>query len=220
MTKLRHLIAEVDAALDIYLAGRTGQQFHKVAFILADDCCELASKLFLTTANAAWSDANASGRFKAFNTVTGEVRAARPATGAILTRIEGRRVRRNGFFHSAHLLDLTLQTIDVTEALRDLLDYGALLFGGQWDVEVRATRNLETAQLLLRLDCAAYADPRITRRVVDIFATQPGGGNAAARAKGCELAHHPDDHHLRLAVRNGGPELRDRLAALLAQIRR
>ena len=81
MTKLRHLVAEVDAALDIYLAGRTGQQFNKVAFILADDCCELASKLYLITLSPAWSDARANGGFKSFKNVTAEVRAARPGAG-------------------------------------------------------------------------------------------------------------------------------------------
>jgi len=217
MTKLRHLVAEVDAALDIYLAGRTGQQFNKVAFILADDCCELASKLYLITRNAAWSDARANGSFKSFKNVTAEVRAACPASADILGRIEDRRDRRNGFFHSAHLLDLTLQPRDVKDALSDLLDYGALLFGEEWEKEVKGQANLETAAVLIRLDCKAHSDPRIVPKVMDVFAKQRGGGKAAAKASGCEVALHPDDHHLRLAIRNGGPELRDRLAAILSQ---
>lgn len=217
MTKLRHLVAEVDAALDIYLAGRTGQQFNKAAFILADDCCELASKLYLITQNAAWSDAKANGRFKSFRDVSAEVRAALPATNDLLMRIEARRDRRNGFFHSAHLLDLTLQPRDVKNALSDLLDYGAMLFGAEWDEEVKGQGNLETAAVLIRLDCKAHSDPRIVQKVMDVFARQRGGGKAAAKASGCEIALYPDDHHLRLAIRNGGPELRDRLATILAQ---
>ena len=213
MSKLRSLVAEVDAALDIYLAGRTGQQFNKVAFILADDCCELASKLFLITRNVGWSDAQANGRFKAFKTVTAEVRAALAAAAPILARIEARRDRRNGFFHSAHLLDLTLQSHDVNEALRDLLDYGALLFGAEWAAEVKATGNLETADVLLRLDCISYADPRVAPKVRAVFAGRKRVEQQ--KAKGCEVTHHPEDHHLRLAIRNGGKELRDQLAALL-----
>ena len=212
MSKLRHLVAEVDAALDIYLAGRTGQQFNKVAFILADDCCELASKLFLITRDPAWSDQTARG-FRTHNAVMQHVRNVLPAANQLLDRIVARRERRNGFFHSAHLLDLTLQSHDVNEALRDLLDYGALLFAAEWTAEVKATRNLETAEVLLRLDCCSYADPRIAPRVSAIFAGRKRVEKQ--RAKGCEVTHHPEDHHLRLAIRNGGKELRDQLAALL-----
>jgi hypothetical protein len=211
--KLRHLVAEVDAALDIYLAGRTGQQFNKVAYILADDCCELASKLYLITENPAWSDAQANSRFKSFKTVTAEVRAACPAANDLTRRIEARRERRNGFFHSAQLLDLTLQSHDVNEALRDILDYGALLFGDEWVEEVKGTGNLETAEVLLRLDCRSYADPTIGPKVSAIFAKRKR--TEKQKANGCEVTHHPEDHHLRLAIRNGGKELRDQLAALL-----
>jgi len=35
------------------------------------------------------------------------------------------------------------------------------------------------------------------------------------RKKGCEVAHHAEDMHLRLAIRNGGTALRDKLRALL-----
>ncbi len=213
MTKLRHLVAEVDAALDIYLAGRTGQQFNKVAFILADDCCELASKLFLITQNPAWSDAKANGNFKSFRNVTAEVRASCPAAADVLNRIEARRDRRNDFFHSAHLLDLTLQPRDVKDALSDLLDYGALLFGNEWTEEVKGQGNLETAAVIIRLDCKAHADPSVGPKVANIFAKRKR--TEAQKMKGCEVTHHPDDHHLRLAVRNGGKELRDVLQALL-----
>jgi hypothetical protein len=211
--KLRHLVAEVDAALDIYIAGRTGQQFNKVAFILADDCCELASKLYLITLNKKWSDKGIGKPFKSFKDVTAEVLAQCPAAADLIARIETRRDRRNGFFHSAQLLDLTLQSHDVNEALRDLLDYGALLFGGEWTAEVKATRNLETAEILLRLDCQSYADPSIAPKVSAVFAKRKR--TEKQKAAGCEVTHHPEDHHLRLAIRNGGKELRDQLAALL-----
>lgn len=213
MTKLRHLVAEVDAALDIYLAGRTGQQFNKAAFILADDCCELASKLYLIMCDPNWSDAKANGSFKPFKAVTGEVRAACPAATPLIARIEARRERRNGFFHSAHLLDLTLQPRDVKEALRDLLDYGAQLFGDEWAEEVRGTGNLETAAIIIRLDCQTHVDPSIAPKVADVFAKRKRTDKQ--KAKGCEVTHYPEDHHLRLAIRNGGKELRDTLQALL-----
>lgn len=213
MTKLRALVGEVDAALDIVMAGRTGQQFNRIAFILADDICELASKLYLVTRNPAWSDAQPNGRFKNFHTVTGEVLEAHPPSTDLIARIRARRDRRNAFFHSAHLLDLNLHAHDVNLALRDMLDYGDCLFQADWQSEISGTRNLETAAVLIRLDCATYADPRIGSKVTDVFSKLKR--SEKPRKAGCEVALHPDDHHLRLAIRNGGKELRDKLTALL-----
>src|SRR3990172_12883885 len=114
MSKLPYLVAEINAALEVYLSGRTGQQYNRTAFILCDDCAELASKLFLLTDTPAWSDTKANGRFKNFEDVSGEVRAVflakragdHDVVHALLARIEARRDRRNEFFHSTHLLDL------------------------------------------------------------------------------------------------------------------
>ena len=214
MTKLRALVAEVDAALDIYMAGRSGQQFNRVAFILADDICELAGKLFLMTGNPNWSDVGVNKPFKSFHDITTEIVAAHQPAGDLVTRIRERRVRRNGFFHSAHLLDLNLHTHAVNEALRDMLDYGECLFGNNWRSEISGTRNLETAEVLIRLDCASYANPAITPKVLDILAKQKRP-KSAPKASGCEIAFHPDDHHLRLAIRNGGKQLRDKLKVLM-----
>lgn len=98
MSKLPYLVAEISAALEVYLSGRTGQQYNRTAFILCDDGAELASKLFLLTDTPTWSD-KGGGRFKTFKDVTGEVRAVflakraadHAAVDALLKRIEGRR---------------------------------------------------------------------------------------------------------------------------------
>ena len=87
-----------------------------------------------------------------------------------------------------------------------MLDYGALLFGQDWADEVTGTGNMETAEVILRLDCAARADPRIGPKVSDVFAKRKR--TEKQKAKGCEVTHHPEDHHLRLAIRNGGKEPR------------
>jgi hypothetical protein len=116
MSKLPYRIAEINAALEVYISGRTGQQHNRTAFILCDDCAELASKLFLLIDRPAWSDKRANGSFKNFKDVTCEVRglllAKRAAdhvvADALLKQIEARRDRRNKFFHSTELLDLTL----------------------------------------------------------------------------------------------------------------
>ncbi|HEV3437288.1 MAG TPA: hypothetical protein VG122_08015 [Gemmata sp.] len=56
MSKLPYLVSEINAAMEVYLSGRTGQQYNRTAFILCDDAVELASKLFLLTDNKKWSD--------------------------------------------------------------------------------------------------------------------------------------------------------------------
>lgn len=222
MSKLPYLVAEINAALEVYISGRTGQQYNRAAFILCDDSAELASKLFLLTDTPAWSDTKASGRFKSFKDVSSEVRAVFLAkrtedhvtADALLTRIEARRERRNKFFHSTDLLDLTLQPRDCVESFCDLFDYGKLLFPVGWDTEVAAAGNMETCEALIRLDRKTYGDPSVGPKVNDVLAKWPRNG-PQPRKKGCEVAHHAEDMHLRLAIRNGGNELRDKLRALL-----
>lgn len=222
MSKLPDLVNEINAAMEVYLSGRTGQQYNRTAFILCDDGAELASKLFLIRDNRRWSDVGTGKPFKSFRDVTAEVRAVilakraadHPAVDAILTRIEVRRDRRNGFFHSAHLLDLTLPPRSCVEALLDLLDYGKLLFPTDWDSTVDAVGNMETCEALLRLDRKTYDDPSVGPKVNDLLSKWPRNG-PKPKKKGCEVAHHAEDMHLRLAIRNGGNTLRDRLRALL-----
>jgi hypothetical protein len=222
MSKLPYLVAEINAALEIYLSGRTGQQYNRTAFILCDDGAELANKLFLLTDNKKWSDKGAGKPFKSFKDVTGEVRAVfmakRPGDHAaadnLLKRIEQRRDRRNEFFHSTNLLDLNLHARDCVEAFCDLLDYGKLLFPGEWDVAVAASGNMDTCEALIRLDKKIYGDPSVGPKVNDVLAKWPRN-RPKPKKKGCEVAHHAEDMHLRLAIRNGGNGLRDKLRALL-----
>jgi hypothetical protein len=222
VSKLPYLVAEINAALEVYLSGRTGQQYNRTAFILCDDGAELASKLFLLTDDLAWSDTKPKGGFKNFKNVSSDVRAVflakraadHPSVDALLNRIEGRRERRNKFFHSTDLLDLTLQPRDCVESFCDLLDYGKLLFPGVWDTEVAAAGNMETCEALIRLDRKTYGDPSVARMLNDVLAKWPRNG-PNPRTKGCEVAHHAEDMHLRLAIRNGGNLLRDKIRALL-----
>lgn len=220
--KLPYLVAEVNAAMEVYLSGRIGQQYNRTSFILCDDCAELANKLFLLADNRHWSDTRPDGRFKNFRDVSAEVRAvfqARRAADhatadALLQRIEGRRERRNKFFHSADLLDLNLQPADCVRAFVDFLDYGKLLFGADWEEAVEATGNMETCEAVLRVDKKTYADPSVGPKMDAILRKQPRLG-VTPTTKGCEVAHHPEDIHLRLAIRNGNKTLRDKLRALL-----
>jgi len=220
--KLPYLVAEINAALEVYLTGRTGQQYNRTAFILCDDGAELASKLFLITDTTTWSDTKANGRFKNFKDVTNEVRgvfmakrtAEHPAINELLSRIEARRDRRNEFFHSTHLLDLNFHSRDCVEAFCDLLDYGKLLFPDDWDNAVTATGNMETCEAVVRIDKKTYGDLSVGPKMNAVFGNRLRNG-PAPKKKGCEVAHHAEDMHLRLAIRNGGKELRDRLRLLL-----
>lgn len=222
MSKLPYLVQEINAGLEIYLSGRTGQQYNRTSFILCDDYAELACKLFLLTDNPGWSDKGAKKPFKSFRDVTGEVRdvfRAKRATefvaiDGLLNRIESRRERRNAFFHSTHLLDLNFHARDCVEAFTDLLDCGALLFPNDWDAVVSVTGNMDTCEVLLRLDKKAYGDPGVTPRLNNILGKWPRLG-PPPRKQGCEVAHHAEDLHLRLCIRNGGKDLRDRLRSLL-----
>lgn len=222
MNKLPYLVAEINAALEVYLSGRTGQQYNRTTYILCDDAAELASKLFLIVDKPAWSDTKTNGHFKSFQDITAEVRAVftakrthdHTAADVLLRRIEDRRRRRNEFFHSTHLLDLNFHPRDCIEAFCDLLDYGRLLFPVSWHDTVAATGNMETCEAVVRLDKKGYGDPSILPKVNAILGGWPRRG-PHPKTKGCEVAHHAEDMHLRLAIRNGGKELRDRLLALL-----
>jgi hypothetical protein len=222
MSKLPYLVGEINAALEVYLSGRIGQQYNRTAFILCDDCAELASKLFLVRDNRRWSDTKANGQFKRFVEVTGEVRGVfqakwagdLPAVDVLLKRIEGRRDRRNAFFHTTQLLDLNFHSRDCVEAFCDLVDYCKLLFPADWELTVAATGNMDTCEAVVRLDKKGYGDPSIFSKVNAILSTWPRNG-PTPKPRGCEIGSFPEDLHLRLAIRNGGKTLRDRLQALL-----
>jgi len=229
MSKLPYLVAEINAALEVYLSGRTGQQYNRTAFILCDDGAELTNKLFLITDDPVWSDTKAGGRFKNFKDVTADVRsvflakraADHPQADVLLKRIEARRDRRNAFFHSTQLLDLNFHSRDCVEAFCDLLDYGRLLFpadpatqGSGWDAAVAGAGNMATCETVIKLDKKGYGDPSVLPKVNAVISSWPRNGPKPTR-KGCEVAHYAEDMHLRLAIRNGGNELRDKLLALL-----
>lgn len=222
MSKLQYLVHEINAAIEIYLSGRTGQQYNRTAFILCDDGAELASKLFLINDSPSWSDTKANGHFKRFREVRAEVEAVfqqkrtgdHHAVRTMLERIEDRRGRRNQFFHSTYLLDLNFHARACIEAFVDLLDYCKLLFPADWDATVAATGNMETSEVVLRIDKKSYGDPSVVPKMNALLKRQPRLGERPVK-RGCEVAHHPEDFHLRLAIRNGRKDLRDKLRALL-----
>lgn len=215
MSKLRALVEEVDAALEIHIAGRSETRFNRTAFILADDGVELASKLFLQRRDPQWSDNRPNNSFKNFHEFTSEVEVAAPQSAALIASFRARRNHRNGFFHSTSLLELTLPNHRVDEALIDLCDYCALLFGQDWHDEVEATAFMQTAEALIRLDRAARSDAHLRARVAAVLASVPRQGKPTQRKGGCVIVLHSMDQYAMLAVRFGDRALRDQLRALL-----
>jgi hypothetical protein len=220
--KLSYLIEEICAAVEIYFTGRTGGQYLKTSFILCDDYTELISKLFLLTNNRRWSDIKENCHFKNYQDVLDDVvdifRAKRPleliAIQDIHARMQDHRSRRNDFFHSTHLLDLSVGPRIVVESFCDLFAYGKLLFGSDWQKHVNSSRNLDTMRILLLIEKESFRDPTIWQKVQEILRNWPRNKAHAAR-KGVHLTEYPEDFHLRLCVTHGSNLLRDKLKAIL-----
>lgn len=213
---------EICAGVEIYFTGRQGGQYSKTAFILCDDYVELTSKLYLSENIHNWSDRHPNNRFKTFAEILNEVRRHIAQTDArqeqaairIHDRMKDRRRRRNDFFHSTSLLDLNVKARNCIESFCDLFDYGQILFPEDWSTVARGTLNLETMEVLLRLEKKAFSDPQISTRVNDILSRWPRN-KQKIRTRGDHVATHPEDLHLRLCVICGGQELREKLRALL-----
>jgi hypothetical protein len=220
MNELPYLLDEICSGVEIYFTGRTGGQYLKTAFILCDDYTELTAKLFLLTLNKNWQDTKPSGGFKNYHDVQRDVEAVfrpepdRALLSLLQSNMKARRDRRNDFFHSTHLLDLSVTRRMCVEAFCDLFSYGELLFASDWQRCVTETSNLETLVILLKLEKKGFSDPSISAKVEAIIKNWPRNLANAAR-KGVHLTVHPEDMHLRLTVIHGHKELRDKLAALL-----
>lgn len=222
MSQLRYLMEEICAGVEIYFTGRVGGQYLKTAYILCDDYTELTSKLYLLMDNSSWSDKKKNGYYKSYHDVQADVRtvvaAKLPAHTARIQELhnamKASRERRNDFFHSTKLLDLSVTQPRCVEAFCDLFDYGEILFPYDWRRAIEAARNLETLEVLLRLEKKGANDPSILPVVAKVIADWPRNYSNAAR-KGVHLAIHPEDMHLRLCVTSGGKQLRDKLKTLL-----
>jgi hypothetical protein len=223
MPRLIYLMDEICNGVEIYYTGRVGGQYLKTAFILCDDYTELTSKLFLLAQDPQWSDRKANGWFKNYYDVKQDVRdlvgrvSAQhvPRVEELQKAMKERRSRRNDFFHSAHLLDLGVAPRNCVEAYCDLLDYGHLLFAEEWTRAVSSARNLDTLELLLRLEKKGFSDPLTLQRMSDILGQMPRNHTNRVPTKGVHVTKYPEDLHLWLSIVSGGPELRDKLAKLL-----
>ncbi|MBM4447364.1 MAG: hypothetical protein FJ023_08490 [Chloroflexi bacterium] len=219
---LAYLMDEICAGVEIYYTGRTGGQYLKTAFILCDDYSELVSKFFLMTDDASWTDVNPGGRYKNYHAILLEVeRIVSTKTPAQLSRVKelqeamaNRRERRNDFFHSTKLLDLSVQQRNCVEAFCDLLEYGEILLGNDWRDAIDANSNIATLEIMLKLERCACSDPSITPKMNKIFQAWPRN-TPNNKKKGIHVTEYPEDQHLLLCVIWGGKDLRDKLKALI-----
>ena len=219
---LTYLMDEICAGVEIYFTGRTGGQYLKTSFILCDDYTELVSKLFLLTDDPNWTDQKPNNRYKNYHDVMGEIKIIvanrmpihEARVQVLQDAMKSRRKRRNDFFHSTSLLDLSVTQRNCVESFCDLFEYGKILLGADWEDTLQASRNLETLHILLQLERLAFSDPSITPKVNEILQEWPRN-NKRIRNKGVHVAEHPEDLHLRLCVTCGGKTLRDKLIALL-----
>ena len=196
---LTYLMFELCAGVEIYYTGRTGGQYFKTAFLLCDDYSELVSKLFLLTDNRRWTDKKPSGgrtncttptcgrhpsqagvvteTFKNYHDVLQDVEDVVCRKMAVhLKRVKDlqdamktRRTRRNDFFHSTNLLDLSVSPRICIESFCDLLEYGEILFGSDWREAIEAARNLATLEVMLKLEKHESSDPSIRSKINQIL---------------------------------------------------
>lgn len=215
---------EICAGVEIYYTGRTGGQYIKTAFILCDDYTELIAKLFLLTNIKSWSDEKSKDRYKNYYDIMEEVEnEVKTNLSSELSKIQAlqssmktRRKRRNDFFHSTKLLDLGVAHRNCIESFCDLFEYGEILFQSNWRNVLEATRNLETFEVLFKLENSSFSDPSITTKVNEIFQEFPRNTpKKYIKSKGINISGYPEDIHLNLCVRKVGKELCDKLKALL-----
>lgn len=222
---LIYLMDEICAGVEIYYSGRQGGQYLKTAFILCDDYTELTAKLFLLTDDRNWSDRRPQdpNRFKNYHQILGDVEAVftnkrtpdeQTHVREIHAGMSMRRNRRNDFFHSTTLLDLSVTHRMCVDAFCDLLDYGSLLLGNNWATTLQACRNLGTLEILLRLEKKGFNDPSILPKVNRIFQGLPRNQSSFPR-RGVQATYPFEDLYYRMCVISGGRDLRDALVALL-----
>jgi len=243
-SSLSYLMDEICAGVEIYYTGRTGSQYLKTAFILCDDYSELVSKLFLLTDNPKWTDKKpARGHTNCASPTCGRnpgLVGAQTETfknhhdvlkdveGVVATKIPiqfqrlkdlqaamtNRRKRRNDFFHSTSLLDLSVTSRNCVESFCDLLKYGEILLGADWRTALDSCRNLATLEVMLQLEKRALSNEEITSKMNKILQNWPRNIHNNKK-KGAHMAEYPEDLHFRLCVTCGGKDLRDKLKALL-----
>ena len=228
MAQLGYLMDEIGSGMEIYYSSRLGGRYLRTAFILCDDYVELLSKLWLVENVGGWDDKKSNGSFKNFRQVLADVKNAKNGrchpdqhrrVVGLMEEMKARRIRRNDFFHSTHLLDLNVNRRGCIEAFCDLAEFGESLFGDDWRQAVEANTKTAILCALFRLERLGFADPTMEARINKILANWPRRerDRRTIPKKGTQYAEHPEDLHLRLCLDWGGRELRDALKGLMPE---
>lgn len=227
MPRLVYLVDEIGSGMEIYYSSRLSGRYLKTAFILCDDYVELISKLWLVENVNGWMDKKGNGSFKSFQQILNDVKDSKnghchPSEHQRIVelthRIKERRTRRNEFFHSTHLLDLSVNKRRCVEAFCDLIEFGELLFGNDWCREIETNTKTDILCVLFQLEKMAFVDTTIEPRINELLGAWPRREKErAVSKKGTQYAKHPEDMHLRLCLDWGGREFRDAIKSLLSQ---
>lgn len=102
-----------------------------------------------------WTANKEGGRFKNFSDITKEIKDLKPITDSsgtvnpahqelhvVLDNIQGRRDKRNGFFHDHEQTELTINPQECLNALTDLYRLCELLFNGEFRTEVQKSERV------------------------------------------------------------------------------
>jgi len=222
--RLPQLMEEVTNVLETYYSVWPGNKYHKMVFILCDDCTELVSKLYMLTQNPDWSDEQAPRKYKGYHEVLKEVEGsyAKTVSEKELTelkqlheRMRNKHQLRNQFFHSTNVLQLTLEPRSCADGLLDLMYYGSLLFGAEWGRIVEKRRVMRVYEVLLRIEHASFEEPKYLDVLKDLLRRWTRKGFETA---GVQQVQYGEDLYLRLCVEWGGTDFLDEVMGIEAVI--
>lgn len=192
MSREKDLIDLIRTANEVYLINPSNNV--RTAYILIDDLCELMTKFFLQSKDAAWSAEKANGSFKKFTDITKEVRAKHPGNGKVdrlLTNFDSRRKNRNSFFHDHNMTGLTVSNHNCLEAFCDLYDLLDILFPNAVKNNKTATYLAQVAVIRVLKDCAA--DSEKEKRFTNLMRTwEHQESKKSLRTKGELFMEFPD----------------------------
>ncbi len=163
-------------------------------------------------------------RFKNYHDILKEVQTiflkkrtdGLPRVELLHKEMSSRREKRNGFFHSANLLDLNVNQRSCVESFCDLLEYGELLFSDEWKNEIEICRELRTFEVLLKLEKLSFSDTTVMPKINNVLKDWPRREkDRDVKRRGAQYSEYPEDLHLRLCVIWGGRDLRSKLGAIL-----
>ncbi len=189
MSRAKDLIDLIMTANEIYLVNP--DKNIRSAYIQIDDLCELVMKSYLQENINNWSPIshqhNGRDYFKGFRTITGEIRGQFPNDQNLidlLSRIDGRRDNRNGFFHDQNQAALTVSKVHCLQAFCDLYELMNILFPNAFTLNATPTLRAQIAAIRACKDCEHdAAKKQIYNEILDNWRSRDGGRSIKAKGE-------------------------------------